>query len=278
MPVCAAAGSEPAPAGGWLAGQHRPGDLGEPALHRLRGLRAVDGRRPCSIRTTSRPGTSCGSGGPRRIASCDRGRRHTRRSSRSRTFTQAQLMRRSRAAGGLATARSRAGRSEGRRADYVLRGLMRCGICPRKMQGATIGRLPTTAARLARWRRARPCSSDHPKTVNLREMPVVEALNGWIGQLFDRENIDATVAALLDSQAGRRDPAGRKRRSGGCWTPRLGSGGFRTRSRPASTRQRSSIRSTGRMPNARRLRPRSTTHRPARPDQRRGLRDDRLTG
>jgi hypothetical protein len=29
---------------------------------------------------------------------------------------------------------------------------------------------------------------DHPKTVNLREEPVVEALNGWIGQLFNRKN------------------------------------------------------------------------------------------
>ena len=46
---------------------------------------------------------------------------------------------------------------------------------------------------------------DHPKTVNLREEPVVEALNGWIGQLFDRTNINATVAALLDSQEGQRN-------------------------------------------------------------------------
>ena len=50
---------------------------------------------------------------------------------------------------------------------------------------------------------------DHPKTVNLREEPVVEALNGWIGQLFNRTNINATVAALLDSQAGQRISGGR---------------------------------------------------------------------
>jgi hypothetical protein len=51
---------------------------------------------------------------------------------------------------------------------------------------------------------------DHPKTANVREEPVVEALNGWIGQLFDRTNINATVAALLDSQAGQRNSGGRE--------------------------------------------------------------------
>jgi hypothetical protein len=35
------------------------------------------------------------------------------------------------------------------------------------------------------------------------------ALNGWIGQLFNRTNINATVAALLDSEAGQRKSGGR---------------------------------------------------------------------
>ncbi|MEU3273056.1 hypothetical protein ABZ639_19620 [Saccharomonospora sp. NPDC006951] len=39
--------------------------------------------------------------------------------------------------------------------------------------------------------------ADHPKTVNVREDAVVEAINGWIGRLFHRANLDETVAALL---------------------------------------------------------------------------------
>ena len=40
----------------------------------------------------------------------------------------------------------------------------------------------------------------HPKTVNLREDVVVPALHQWVGGLFDRQNLDATVRALVDSQ------------------------------------------------------------------------------
>ncbi len=42
--------------------------------------------------------------------------------------------------------------------------------------------------------------AEHPKTVNLREDVLVEALNRWIGRLFHRNNLDRTVAALLASQ------------------------------------------------------------------------------
>lgn len=46
--------------------------------------------------------------------------------------------------------------------------------------------------------------AEHPRTVNLPEGDVVAALNTWIGELFGRENVDRTVAALLASQAGER--------------------------------------------------------------------------
>ncbi|MEU3273057.1 recombinase family protein [Saccharomonospora sp. NPDC006951] len=53
-------------------------------------------------------------------------------------FTQVQLLRRSKGAGGLATASKadRGGRSTAR--SYLLRGRIRCGVCHRRMQGATI--------------------------------------------------------------------------------------------------------------------------------------------
>lgn len=47
-----------------------------------------------------------------------------------------------------------------------------------------------------------PVLATHPKNVYLPEAVVLNALNGWLGQAFGRENRDATVAALLASQGG----------------------------------------------------------------------------
>lgn len=115
------------------------------------------------------------------------------------TFTQVQLLRRSKSAGGLKTARKaeRGARKTAR--SYLLRGLVRCGICGRKMQGATIRK---GAYYRCTSRTMAPGSlklEDHPKTVNLREGVVVEALSGWLHELFHPDNRDRTAAALLGS-------------------------------------------------------------------------------
>jgi hypothetical protein len=47
-----------------------------------------------------------------------------------------------------------------------------------------------------------PVLADHPKTVNLREDLLLPKLNAWLGELFARENRNATVAAMLASQEG----------------------------------------------------------------------------
>ena len=117
------------------------------------------------------------------------------------TFTDAQLKRRTKAAGGLASARKaeRGGRATTKR-PYLLRGLVRCGICERKMQGASIRKgvyYRCIARTLAPGSTA---LADHPPTVNLREEYILAPLNGWIGQMFDRENVDRTVAELVASQ------------------------------------------------------------------------------
>ncbi|CAM3409195.1 recombinase family protein [Kibdelosporangium persicum] len=116
------------------------------------------------------------------------------------TFTAAQLLRRSKSAGGLATARKaeRGGRTDAR--SYLLRGRVRCGKCNRKMQGATIrsgAYYRCTARTMAPGSAA---LADHPKTVNLREDVVTERLNAWIGRVFHPDNVDETVAALLGAQ------------------------------------------------------------------------------
>ncbi|MER7010346.1 recombinase family protein [Saccharopolyspora sp. NPDC000359] len=117
-------------------------------------------------------------------------------------FTQAQLKRRSRSAGGnRGIAKLERTRNTGTR-KYLLRGLVRCGFCGRRMHGAVIRKHETYYRCLARSLAPGSAAlADHPRTVNLREIDVVEPLNGWIGRLFARENLDRTVAALVGSQA-----------------------------------------------------------------------------
>jgi hypothetical protein len=50
--------------------------------------------------------------------------------------------------------------------------------------------------------------ADHPRTVNVREVDLVEPLNKWIGTVFARENVDRTVAELVASQGGDRAASG----------------------------------------------------------------------
>ncbi|MEU7474401.1 hypothetical protein AB0A63_00355 [Lentzea sp. NPDC042327] len=45
-----------------------------------------------------------------------------------------------------------------------------------------------------------PVLASHPGAVYLREDLLQDAINGWLGHLFDRKNRDRTVAALMDSQ------------------------------------------------------------------------------
>jgi hypothetical protein len=61
--------------------------------------------------------------------------------------------------------------------------------------------LPVPAGTLAP---GSPALASHPPAIYLREDPVREAVNDWLGGLFARENVDRTVAALLGSQGDER--------------------------------------------------------------------------
>jgi hypothetical protein len=147
------------------------------------------------------------------------------------TFTQAQLLRRSKATGGLATARKaeRGGRVTAR--FYLLRGLVRCGVCRRKMQGATIrsgAYYRCTARTMAPGAAA---LADHPATVNLREAVVVESINGGSGSC----STASTSTRLSPRWWTRRTTPGSTpppatRRSGGSPMRSRGCAGSRTRS------------------------------------------------
>jgi hypothetical protein len=119
------------------------------------------------------------------------------------TFTETQLRRRSRAAGGnRERAKLERTRTIGTR-PYLLRGMVRCALCSRRMQGAVIRKHETYYRCLARTLAPGSAAlAEHPRTVNLREYDVLEPLNAWIGHLFDRRNVDRTVAALVASRDG----------------------------------------------------------------------------
>jgi DNA invertase Pin-like site-specific DNA recombinase len=130
-------------------------------------------------------------------------------------FTEVQLLRRSRAAGGLPARRKLERGPKATKRPYPLRGRVRCGYCSRRMEGTP--RETRTYYRCAARTMVpgSPALVGHPKNVYLPEAAVLDPLNKWLDGLFDRTNVDRTVAALVASQdagqgAGQRDAAKRR--------------------------------------------------------------------
>ncbi|MFD2474734.1 hypothetical protein [Amycolatopsis silviterrae] len=46
-----------------------------------------------------------------------------------------------------------------------------------------------------------PALASHSPTIYLREKPLEDAANGWIGDLFDSRNVDLTVKRLVEAQS-----------------------------------------------------------------------------
>ncbi|WP_233532402.1 recombinase family protein [Antrihabitans sp. YC2-6] len=117
-------------------------------------------------------------------------------------FTETQLIRRARANGGL-EGQARLERTVERATPnrpYLLRSLIRCDLCGRKMFAAPI-RAGVYYRCLARTiAPGSPALANHPKTMNLREDHVIGPLNAWIAVCFDDQNRESTVAALLGAQ------------------------------------------------------------------------------
>ncbi len=120
-------------------------------------------------------------------------------------FTQAQLMRRSRAAGGLPGIAKLERNRAATKHTYLLKGMVRCEICTRKMQGAAIRKGVYYRCIARTMAPGSAALADHPKTVNLREDVVTAPINEWLRQVFAPENRDETVRLLTGSQDGRVD-------------------------------------------------------------------------
>lgn len=118
------------------------------------------------------------------------------------TFTQAQLRRQARAAGGLPAIAKRERRRTTGKHTYRLRGLVRCGSCGRKMHGAATAGHPTYYRCVARTLPPDAVArSGHPRTVQVREDVLLTTLNAWLARLFTPPHLDQTISVLADSQS-----------------------------------------------------------------------------
>lgn len=131
------------------------------------------------------------------------------------TFTQVQLLRNGKGAGGLATARKEERGGRETKHPYLFRGRIRCSICCRKMEGSPRkhGMYYRCPARTLAPNS--PALEAHPATVYVPEAPLRDALNKWIGGLFAPESLEATIESLVASQetlhtSGRHELAARR--------------------------------------------------------------------
>ena len=122
-------------------------------------------------------------------------------------FTEVQMLRRSRAAGGLEARRKLERGPKATKRPYPLRGRVRCSYCGRRMEGTP--RKDRTYYRCSARSIApgSPVLSDHPKNVYLPERAVLGPVNAWIGGLFDDEHRAATVQQLATVASSTSDTA-----------------------------------------------------------------------
>jgi site-specific DNA recombinase len=82
---------------------------------------------------------------------------------------------------------------------YLLRGLLRCGVCNRRMQGSWNHSQAYYRCRYsAEYALLR--GAKHPPTVYVRENQIVPPLDDWIARVFEPAQLDETCRALADAQ------------------------------------------------------------------------------
>jgi len=82
---------------------------------------------------------------------------------------------------------------------YVLRGLLFCGICDRRMQGSWNNDQSYYRCTYPS-QYARTNDIDHPRVVYLREAEVLPELDAWLSTSLDPARLPATIEALTASQ------------------------------------------------------------------------------
>jgi site-specific DNA recombinase len=82
---------------------------------------------------------------------------------------------------------------------YILRGLLFCGICTRRMQGSWNNDQAYYRCTYP-YEYARTNEIDHPRVVYLREAEVLPELDAWLSRSLDPAHLPATIEALTSSQ------------------------------------------------------------------------------
>ncbi|MEU1881423.1 recombinase family protein [Streptosporangium sp. NPDC020072] len=87
---------------------------------------------------------------------------------------------------------------------YMLRGLLHCGVCTRRMEGSWNNGRPHHRCRFpAEYALANKI--EHPRTVYVREDQILDELDPWLCQIFTPANLQRTVETLLDTRNGEAD-------------------------------------------------------------------------
>ena len=92
---------------------------------------------------------------------------------------------------------------------YLLRGLIRCRLCDRRMQGSWNHDQPYYRCRYP-TEYALPRGTQHPKIVYVREAQVVPTLDDWISGIFEPDRLEETCRALAEAQEPPLEEDGRK--------------------------------------------------------------------
>lgn len=82
---------------------------------------------------------------------------------------------------------------------YVLRSLCHCGLCDRRMQGNWANDAPYYRCKYPQ-EYALANKLDHPKSVQVREDEILEALDEWLASVFSPQRLDNTITLLERSQ------------------------------------------------------------------------------
>ncbi|MFD0503624.1 recombinase family protein [Streptomyces chiangmaiensis] len=112
-------------------------------------------------------------------------------------FDTARTLRRQRAH--AHNRQERAGKQGGR--PYALRGRVRCSLCGRKMQPATIRNSVYYRCEFKDQEQALSPDLTHRRTIYLREDVVCRALDQWIARAFAPDRLTATIEALTLASA-----------------------------------------------------------------------------
>lgn len=85
------------------------------------------------------------------------------------------------------------------RRPYLLRGLLRCRLCDRRMQGSWNHEQAYYRCRYP-TEYALPRRAQHPRTVYVREAQIAPPLDDWIAGVFEPNRLEETCRALAEAQ------------------------------------------------------------------------------